>query len=68
MKKINALNPAEREKECTHEAGFRWTGKMPCTGTLRCFMCGTEQPMQVFEDFDSFAVAVRESILTQDNK
>ena len=42
-KKIFALVLSEREKECTHEAGFYYTGKMPCTGPKKCYMCGTRE-------------------------
>jgi hypothetical protein len=41
MKKIMALDAAEREKECTHERGH-YTGKMPGCGAYRCYMCGAE--------------------------
>jgi hypothetical protein len=37
--KVNALVPSERKKECLHSAGYRWTGTMPCTGVLKCYMC-----------------------------
>lgn len=42
MKKIYALFPSEREKDCTHQGTVSWTGRIPCTGRLRCWMCGTE--------------------------
>ncbi len=42
MKKICALYPAERKKECNHDGHLAWTGRMPMTGTLRCGMCGVE--------------------------
>jgi hypothetical protein len=41
-KKVNALDPAEREKECTNHH-FSYSGKMPNTGVLRCTMCGTRK-------------------------
>ena len=41
-KKINALVPSEREKECDHKGFGAWSRKMPCTGKYRCVMCGTE--------------------------
>ncbi len=41
--KKNALDPAEREKECAHELGFSYTGTIPCTGPKVCYMCGTRQ-------------------------
>jgi len=40
-KKIYALNPKEREKECDHPLGFSYSGKIPNTGRQVCFMCGT---------------------------
>ena len=43
MKKKYALVPSEREKECYHEMGFYWTGKIPCTGIRICYMCGTKE-------------------------
>lgn len=43
-KKIHALIPSERDKDCTHELGFSWSGKVPCTGRKLCYMCGEEQP------------------------
>lgn len=39
MKKIYALIPSEREKECTSHH-MAWDGKMPCTGVYKCMMCG----------------------------
>ena len=41
MKKIAALYPEVAKQECTHERGH-YTGKMPCCGTYRCYMCGLE--------------------------
>lgn len=38
--KVNALVPSERTKECTQHH-MAWSGRMPCTGVLRCTMCGT---------------------------
>jgi hypothetical protein len=38
-KKIHALLKSEREKDCV-EHHFRWTGRIPCTGEYRCYMCG----------------------------
>lgn len=40
-KKIFALNPVEREKECDHVHKY-WTGRVPCTGRWICSMCGTD--------------------------
>ena len=42
-KKVYALVPAEREKECDHPAGFAYTGRVPCTGPRVCYLCGTVQ-------------------------
>lgn len=42
MKKRFALMPSEREKECHHELGFRWSGAIPCTGIQRCLLCGID--------------------------
>lgn len=41
--KKNALDPAEREKECLHELGFQYSGRIPCTGPKVCYMCGTRE-------------------------
>lgn len=41
-KKIYALFPEERLKECDHPGGFAWSGKIPCTGRQLCHLCGTE--------------------------
>ncbi len=38
-----ALDPAEREKECTHEMGFPLRGTVPNTGPRICRMCGTNR-------------------------
>lgn len=46
-KKQYALNPSEREKECTHELGFAYTGTIPCTGPRICRMCGERGGMEV---------------------
>jgi len=43
-KKIFALIPSEREKECDHPLGFAYTGKIPCTGPRVCRLCGTRAP------------------------
>lgn len=40
-KKKHALFPSEREKECEHSS-VHYTGPIPCTGTVRCDLCGTE--------------------------
>ena len=46
-KKAYALDPTEREKECTHDLGFPWSGKyMPCTGVRRCPLCHTLKERQ----------------------
>jgi len=45
MKKIFALVPSEREKDCTHPLGFPYTGHIPCTGPRRCPLCGEGDPM-----------------------
>ena len=41
-KKIFALVPSERTKECDHLGAVSWTGRIPCTGWLRCYVCGEE--------------------------
>ena len=41
MKKVYALFPAERERECDHPMGFPYTGRIPCTGPRVCSLCGT---------------------------
>lgn len=41
--KINALFPEERLKPCDHPSGFAWNGKVPCTGTRTCHLCGAHQ-------------------------
>jgi uncharacterized protein YnzC (UPF0291/DUF896 family) len=46
-KRVNCLVASEREKECT-EHHFSWTGKMPCTGLIRCMYCNTTK-----SDFDN---------------
>lgn len=40
-KKIYALFPEERERECDHPSGFPYRGQVPCTGPRVCRMCGT---------------------------
>lgn len=42
MKKIYALVPSEREKECINHL-YSWTGSIPCTGLYKCSMCGHEK-------------------------
>jgi len=42
-KKIHALFPEEREKECNHPSGFAYSGKIPCTGPRVCHLCGTRE-------------------------
>ena len=42
-KKIYALIPAEREKDCDHALGFPCRGRLPCTGPRVCPLCGTRQ-------------------------
>jgi hypothetical protein len=42
-KKRFALNPRERDKECSHELGFRYNGTIPCTGPKVCLMCGEQE-------------------------
>ncbi len=44
MKKILALVPSVREQECDHSCGYHYTGEIPCTGRLACFMCGSTKP------------------------
>lgn len=36
-----ALVPSEREKVCDHPSGFAYTGTIPCTGPLKCGLCGS---------------------------
>ena len=43
FRKKNALDPAEREKPCDHALGFRYAGKIPCTGPKLCPMCGANE-------------------------
>lgn len=38
-----ALDPKEREKECSHELGFAYSGRIPCTRPHICYMCGTRE-------------------------
>ena len=40
-KKIYALIAEVREQECDHLM-LHWTGQIPCTGQLVCYMCGTD--------------------------
>jgi hypothetical protein len=42
-KKIYAVNPEEREKECDHPLGFSYIGKIPNTNRQICFLCGSEK-------------------------
>lgn len=39
--KRHALIPSERAKVCDHTT-VRYTGQIPCTGPLRCVMCGRQ--------------------------
>lgn len=39
MKKRFAQLPDEREKPCPHKM-VAYSGRVPCTGLLRCLMCG----------------------------
>ena len=48
-KKILALDPKEREKECKHEH-TPYSGSVPCTGSRRCTMCGTVVEDELPED------------------
>jgi hypothetical protein len=41
-KRINCLVPSERAKECTEHA-FSYSGRMPCTGVLKCLYCNTRK-------------------------
>ena len=50
MKKINALISSDRDKDCTHEMGFRYMGSVPCTGPLVCIMCGATKVTYAFSD------------------
>ena len=54
-KKQYALDPAEREKECTHELGFAYRGSIPCTGPRICYMCGERGGMEVMTAEDGRA-------------
>lgn len=38
--KIFCLVPSERSQPCPHKQ-FAWTGRVPCTGRVRCPLCGT---------------------------
>jgi len=49
-KKIYALIPAEREKECYNHS-FTYTGKMPCTGNEQCMYCGLRRRQYVPDNF-----------------
>lgn len=40
-KKIYALIPSEREKDCDHSYARHWSGGIPLTGKLICNMCGS---------------------------
>jgi hypothetical protein len=40
MKKILALHPEIREQECFH-VHAPYSGRMPCTGSKICTMCGS---------------------------
>jgi len=42
MKKIFALIPSERSKECPHEH-MHYRGTIPCTGPRVCSMCGMRE-------------------------
>ena len=52
-KKILALDPKEREKECTHEH-TPYSGSVPCTGNRRCTMCGTIVDESEIKEDDMF--------------
>lgn len=39
-KKIYALVPSVRLEECDHQT-VAYTGQIPCTGPLKCSMCGS---------------------------
>jgi len=41
---VRVFNPmtGKEERIPRKEHAFRWTGKMPCTGTYRCIFCGYE--------------------------
>ncbi len=38
MLKRNMVFREENGKPCQH--AFRWTGQIPCTGIVRCYLCG----------------------------
>lgn len=44
-KKANALIPSERLKECEPHH-WAYSGRMPCTGLIKCSMCGSTKPTQ----------------------
>ncbi len=46
-KKIFALVPSEREKECDHRQAA-YSGRIPCTGPIICAMCGARLPADFF--------------------
>lgn len=44
-KKVNALVPSERLKECiTHH--WAYSGSVPCTGLIKCTLCNSVKPTQ----------------------
>jgi hypothetical protein len=38
MLKRNMVFASENGKPCQH--AFRWTGQIPCTGVVACYLCG----------------------------
>jgi hypothetical protein len=57
--KKNALDPAERKKICTHELGFRYSGRIPCTGPKVCWMCGAREDDAMDELDGEFSIPTK---------
>jgi len=57
-KKRYAMIPGERKKDCKHEMGFAYQGRMPGTGPRVCRLCGTrldDLPPKERKKFESAA-------------
>lgn len=52
----NNLHPELRSKTCIH-APVAYRGSIPCTGPLKCSMCGT-----LFENWNELAQARHEAL------
>ena len=57
-KKIYALAPSEREKDCEVHY-FTWTGLIPCTGRQVCHLCGYEKKEKSKMDIESIKAQYR---------